>query len=195
MPPRATASQVLAAAILFEGGLGLIAVVVGRFLSRTPAAQIAWQWSGVGWGVVASLPLVAALLVLRHLPWQPLVRLNRTVDELIGPLFAECGWADSQWLRTAGRPGRRAILSRTSIQQAGSQWISPAVGLVVASVLFGLAHPITLTYALLAIACGFYWGACSWTDNLLVPIVTHALYDFMALAYLVPRGDRPGASD
>jgi len=65
---------------------------------------------------------------------------------------------------------------------------------LIASVLFGLFHPITPTYAALAAAIGLYlgwlWLACG---NLLTPIVTHALYDFLALAYLVKlRGEGRG---
>jgi membrane protease YdiL (CAAX protease family) len=60
-------------------------------------------------------------------------------------------------------------------------------------VLFGLLHPITPTYAVLAALMGAYLGGV-WlaSGNLLVPIVAHALYDFIALAYLLapPPGAR-----
>ena len=42
-------------------------------------------------------------------------------------------------------------------------------------------------YALLATAMGWCWGLFLVTGNLLAPIVTHALYDFLALLYLVRR--------
>ena len=47
-------------------------------------------------------------------------------------------------------------------------------------------HSVTLTYALLAACIGLYLGAI-WlaTGNLLVPITSHALYDFLAFVYLV----------
>jgi uncharacterized protein len=52
--------------------------------------------------------------------------------------------------------------------------------------LFGVAHWLTPTYAVLAGLVGAYLG---WTlaasDNLLVPIVAHGLYDLIALAVLV----------
>src|SRR6266567_3525912 len=50
--------------------------------------------------------------------------------------------------------------------------------LVLASVLFGVAHAITLTYALLAAAMGAWLGwLWLWCDNLLPAILAHALYD------------------
>jgi uncharacterized protein len=52
--------------------------------------------------------------------------------------------------------------------------------------LFGVAHWLTPTYAVLAGLVGAYLG---WTlaasGNLLVPIVAHGLYDLIALAVLV----------
>ena len=60
------------------------------------------------------------------------------------------------------------------------------VGLVAAAILFGLLHPLTPTYAVLAALIGLYLGWLRMaTGNLFVPITTHAIYDFLVLAYLV----------
>jgi membrane protease YdiL (CAAX protease family) len=60
------------------------------------------------------------------------------------------------------------------------------VGLVVASLLFALMHPMTATYAMVAGVISLYLGWI-WllTGNLLVPITAHAFYDFVVLIYLV----------
>lgn len=54
----------------------------------------------------------------------------------------------------------------------------------VSSVIFGLLHAVTPMYAFLATLASLYFG---WlyldTQNLLVPIVTHAVYDIGALLY------------
>jgi len=61
-------------------------------------------------------------------------------------------------------------------------------GWILASVLFGVVHSITPTYAVVAALVGAYLGwLWLWRDNLLAPIVTHAVYDFVALAYLTRR--------
>jgi membrane protease YdiL (CAAX protease family) len=61
-----------------------------------------------------------------------------------------------------------------------------AIGLTAAATIFGLLHSITPAYAFMAGGIGLYFGAI-WliTGNLLVPIASHALYDFVALIYLV----------
>jgi hypothetical protein len=75
------------------------------------------------------------------------------------------------------------------VVQVGLTRVLPAAGaLMVASAAFGLAHFVTRTYAVLAAIAGLYLGALYLLQgNLLVPIVAHALYDFVALMYLVRR--------
>jgi membrane protease YdiL (CAAX protease family) len=83
------------------------------------------------------------------------------------------------------------LLFRGFLQAAIADWTNPWIALAIASLLFGLAHFITPMYAVLATLLGAYlgglWLAC---DNLLAPIVTHALYDFLALVYLLRRPRR-----
>ncbi len=48
--------------------------------------------------------------------------------------------------------------------------------------MFGAAHLITWTYAIIAGFIGAYLGLLwIWSGNLLKPMVTHAVYDFAAL--------------
>jgi membrane protease YdiL (CAAX protease family) len=78
------------------------------------------------------------------------------------------------------------MLFRGVFQAVLSRWAGTAVGLALASALFGLLHAITFTYAVLAGLAGAYLGALwLWTDNLLVSILVHALYDFVLLVYLI----------
>jgi membrane protease YdiL (CAAX protease family) len=52
--------------------------------------------------------------------------------------------------------------------------------------LFGALHALTPTYAILATLAGAYLGSV-WliTGNLLVVIIAHGFYDFIALVYLL----------
>ena len=62
------------------------------------------------------------------------------------------------------------------------QWLS--IGL--ASLIFGVCHWINREYALAAGIVGIYLGAVFYySENLLAPITTHAIYDFIAMWYLV----------
>ena len=84
------------------------------------------------------------------------------------------------------------ILFRGVSQEAFTGWFNVWVGVLMASVLFGLMHSITFTYVLLATLMGAYLGCVwLWADhNLLVIVLTHALYDFLVLLWLL-RGPAP----
>jgi membrane protease YdiL (CAAX protease family) len=175
----------VAVAVIFEGGMGLLALVMGWLLSCPPADTIRWEPLGVGIGVAASLPLVAILVLITRFPAGPFARLHQVVTTEIVPIFDGCNILDFAMISLLAGVGEE-LLFRGVLQNALGQWLSPAVGLVLASLLFGLAHPITTAYAVLATLFGLYLGGLwLWTGNLLVPIAAHAVYDFLALVYLV----------
>jgi hypothetical protein len=67
--------------------------------------------------------------------------------------------------------------------------------LIVASIVFGCCHWLNSTYAVLGTLVGIYLGGLLiLTDHLLVPIVAHAVYDFVAIVYMVRR-PRRGTSE
>ncbi len=78
------------------------------------------------------------------------------------------------------------MLFRGLIQDVFSSSLPLWMAVALASLLFGMMHAVTPTYAVLAGLMGAYLG---WlylaTGNLLGPIVAHAVYDFVALVYLM----------
>ena len=128
---------------------------------------------GLGWGLAACVPLLGGMFALRGLKTGPLGRLNRVVDQLVVPLFANCTLFDFALISIVAGFSEE-LLFRGLIQAALANWLEPTAGLVIASLLFGLAHIITPTYAMLAALIGVYLGWV-WiaTGNLLAPIVAH----------------------
>jgi membrane protease YdiL (CAAX protease family) len=64
--------------------------------------------------------------------------------------------------------------------------IQEKLGIVIASIIFGLFHFVTPAYSVVATALGFYIGILfNSYQSLLVPIQVHFFYDFGALVYLV----------
>lgn len=84
------------------------------------------------------------------------------------------------------------LLFRGVLQTLLIRWTTLIVGLLAASLLFGLAHALSRIYFLLATLIGLYLGCLVIQCNDLVSVmVAHALYDFLALAYLSRhRGSR-----
>lgn len=187
--PSENSRNIVPMAVLVEGGLGLLAVVLGWVLRHPPGEMIRWTAADAAWGVLATLPLVAVLAVSIRIPWRPLRNLLKVVDELIVPLFRDCRLIELAAISALAGFGEEALF-RGVIQNAlagavgGSEGVF--VGLLLAAVIFGALHWITPAYAVLATLIGLYLGGLLIvTDNLLVPIVAHGLYDFLALVYLV----------
>jgi membrane protease YdiL (CAAX protease family) len=80
------------------------------------------------------------------------------------------------------------LLFRGAMQSIVGSWTTPVIGLVITSLLFGLAHALSKLYFLFAVAVGAFLGWMTWKYNdLVAPMVAHGVYDFLALAYLSRR--------
>ena len=87
------------------------------------------------------------------------------------------------------------ILFRAVIQGKLTHLLGPALSVPLASLLFGCVHWVNVEYVFMAAFMGAYLGGVWLTNgNLLTPIVTHALYDFLALVYFL-RLHRPRVGD
>jgi membrane protease YdiL (CAAX protease family) len=171
-----------------EGGLALLAVVLAWLLGIPLAEHLRGAVAGLAQGLLATLPLAVGLLLLDRWPLGGFRHLKELMRDSILPLFRECSLEALLLISMAAGVGEELLfrgVAQLGIEQAsGSTWLAVAV----ASVLFGLAHPITKTYALLAGLIGVYFGVLLvLTSNLLVPIVAHVAYDFIALVYLLRR--------
>ena len=177
----------LRSAILFEGGVVLVALALGWLLGEPPFGTVRFGWGPLLWGTLATLPPLVALSWLLLARNARVAGLVRTVEELIGPLFAGASSGALLLISILAGIGEESLF-RGVLQSALAGPIGPWAALLLVSALFGLVHFVTATYAVLAGLIGLYLG---WlflrTDNVLVPIVVHALYDFVALSLLVQR--------
>ena len=180
-------------AVAIEGGLGVVAVGLGWLIGYPPADAIP-QWGAAHFacGVLAAVPMLAGLAVLVRVPWRPFVELRRVIDELVVPLFKEVRLGGLAVIAGLAGLGEE-MLFRGVVQRALAGWIGGLagiwIGLAVTALLFGLGHAITKTYFAVAALMGLYLGGLLLaTNNLLVPITAHAVYDFLALVYLVRAG-------
>jgi membrane protease YdiL (CAAX protease family) len=127
--------------------------------------------------------LLGAMAMIRW-PVGPLARIKDFSEAVLREFFTSSTVLDLALISVAAGLGEE-MLFRGVLQPVFARWLGPALGLFLASVLFGLLHPITLTYVVLAALVGVYLGwLYELSGNLLVVIVTHALYDFVMLVYL-----------
>lgn len=76
------------------------------------------------------------------------------------------------------------LLFRGVLQYEVSMKFGNVVGISVSSIIFGLLHAVTPLYAILATMASVFFGFLyTWSGNLAVPIITHAVYDVGALLW------------
>jgi membrane protease YdiL (CAAX protease family) len=199
--PEPSPPDVYSMAVILEGGMAVAAGVIGWWVGIPPLETIARESRGwldhlaaIGWGAAAAFPLLVAMLVTERYPIGPLRGLRQTVDELVAPLFAPLAIYQLGVISLLAGIGEE-MLFRGLLQAGLAEWIEEPgsiwLALAGASVAFGLCHYLSTTYFLITALIGFYLGALFvWTDHLLAPIAAHAVYDFLALIYLMKR--RPG---
>jgi membrane protease YdiL (CAAX protease family) len=136
---------------------------------------------------LAALPLLLGLLWTLRTHRRSIQRLVELVQNQLGPLLTSRSAAELAVLAILAGVAEE-ILFRGVIQAELARRVPGLLALILTSVAFGLAHFLTLTYALLATVGGLYLGALFWLQgNLVIPIVAHAVYDFVALTQLVRR--------
>jgi CAAX protease family protein len=175
-------------AVLVEGGLGILAVLLAWPLAVElrqffPATAAELSRAALR-GAIATIPLLAAFWWLVHADWPTAHRLRDQVDELIQALFPGSSVLPLAFVAILAGVSEE-LLFRGVLQTFAGRWTTPIVGLLVASVIFGLLHAMSWLYFALATIVGAYLGWLFYYFNDLVgPMTAHALYDFVALLYL-----------
>ena len=172
-------------AVFFELSLAPFSLFLGWLMGHNPLEGFQWRVTDALWGAVAALPLILLFVSMLTWPIGPLVPVKQFCEQEVLPLFAKSYWSELALISLSAGVGEE-MLFRGVFQASFTQWWGLAWGLVLASMLFGLLHPISLPYVSIATILGFYHGVVwYWNGNLLTVIVTHTLYDFAALGFLI----------
>jgi uncharacterized protein len=172
-------------AVFFEAGLAPLSLVLGWLFVHPPLEHFVWKLDDALAGVLATVPLVLMFLAMLRWPIGPLARVKNFCDNEVVPLLNDCSWSEIALVSFSAGVGEE-MLFRGVIQTSIASSLGRTWGLVLASVLFGLFHPISLTYMIIASILGLYLGFVLIAgENLLTVMVVHALYDFAALGYLL----------
>jgi hypothetical protein len=188
MPKIASRSDGFAMAVMVEGGLALLAVMVA-WLFRVPLGDQVAAWGpplawAVARGMLVTLPMLAIFWWLMHWDRPTLRQLREQVQWLIGEMFPDASIGQFAFVALLAGVGEE-LLFRGVIQWLLIDWTTPVAGLVITSLLFGAAHALSKLYFLLATLIGvcFGWLVLHYND-LIAPMVAHSVYDFVALVYL-----------
>jgi hypothetical protein len=199
-PAEQSPDEVFLTAVLFEVALGGLALFLGWALGPSaralvPALDPAQLWPiarGLLLGCAAGIPVLVVIELIRRIPWEPIQELERLTDDGMVKSLLQLRPTELIVISICAGIGEellfRGWLMYWLAEGAGSfpATAPPSVALwaalIVSSVAFGLFHPITRLYVVLASLMGLYFGALVIaTGNLLVPIAAHATYDAVQL--------------
>lgn len=195
-PIKQDPQSFLLLSVVLELGLGVIALVLGGIFGPdprhvVPPVEEGWQVaSGVGWGLLAALPMLAAIQLLERLPIEPIRRLQKETEDRLIALMSSFTLAELGLISLCAGVGEEMLFRgwlMMSLAGPTAEWQMPTLVLavVVSSIAFGLAHPITPAYVVVTGVLGVYLAMLLvWTQNLLVPITAHAFYDFVQLVFI-----------
>ncbi len=146
---------------------------------------------GVLVGTLAGLLMSGWFFISWNSDFQPFKRIQDFVQEQLAPTLSCCQPWELIALAAFAGIGEE-VLFRGVLQ--------PRIGLLLATVLFGLVHSITPTYVIVASLLGGALGVLQlYGGNLWAPIIAHALYDYIGFQVIIrefraemqrPRADR-----
>jgi uncharacterized protein len=174
-------------ACYFEASLILVAIVLGWFSGINPLETLHFSEVAVVYGIIGTAPLFIMFLILERVQIQSVVKIRQLLLDTLGPGLHRYHWADLFILAAIAGISEELVFRGVIQPWMESSWgISNAI--IVSNLVFGLAHALTPLYAVLATLVGIYLGVSmdySGERNLLVPVLIHGLYDFLAFIALM----------
>jgi hypothetical protein len=174
-------------ACFFEASLVLVAVFLGWVAGIDPFESIYFSETAIAYGVIGTVPLFLMFLALEKMQGESVTTIRKLLLNTLGPGLHRYHWTDL-FLLAAIAGVAEELLFRGVIQP----WIEAswgiAAGLIVSNIVFGLVHAVTPLYAVLAALVGIYLGLSldyGGERNLLIPIIIHGFYDFLAFVALM----------
>ena len=164
---------------LVEGIVLMAALIIARYyeLKLLPLTQNVFRDIVIGtFGAIFPLAMFMLLLSEKTNKIPLMGALKRTIINDIRVIFSESKLPDLCFISVCAGLAEE-LLFRGVIQVK--------LGIVGASIIFGLLHFITPAYFVIATIMGFYLGILfQYYDSLLIPIQLHFVYDLGALIYL-----------
>lgn len=174
-------------ALAFEGALGLLAIAICAASGLELRQSLYLDWASFLWGIFGTFPLLAVFAVLQRAPIKSVKTIQRFLLDTLAPHLSALRFGELMLVAMAAGVGEE-LLFRGAMQLGIEQFSNFKAALLVSNVAFALAHAVTPIYALLAGLTGVYLGLSinfGGSQNLLIPILIHTLYDFFAFLAVV----------
>ena len=174
-------------ACVFEASLVLVAVFLGWVSDIDPFKNIYFSESAIAYGVIGTAPLFLMFLALEKMQGESVVNIRKLLLNTLGPGLHRYHWTDLFVLASIAGVSEELLFRGVIQPWIESSWGIMA-GLIGSNIVFGLVHAVTPLYAVLAAMVGIYLGLSldyGGDRNLLIPIIIHGFYDFLAFVALM----------
>lgn len=166
---------------MLEGILLATAFLLGWLMDYSPTQDLYWDLTDFGLGLLATGPLMLLLLAMFILPGSGIQNIREFLRDTLGPLLARCRVVDLFFLALLA-----GLCEEVLFRGFLFGWIwqyNRTFAVLICNLIFGMAHCVTPLYGFLAAMAGLYLTALLAIDpspNLLIPVTTHTVYDFIA---------------
>jgi membrane protease YdiL (CAAX protease family) len=174
-------------ACYFEASLILVALFLGWVADIDPFENIYFSETALVWGVIGTMPLFLMFLALEKMQGESVVKIRKLLLNTLGPGLHRYHWTDL-FILAAIAGVSEEFLFRGVIQPWMETSWGITAGLIASNIVFGMVHAVTPLYAVLAGLVGIYLGLSldyGGDRNLLIPIIIHGFYDFLAFVALM----------
>ena len=190
-PNPETSRQFFILGCVVEGGLFLLGAGLSWLFGQGLLSNMHWAWRDSLVGLAAAVPPLSVFWWTLRSKWRFCRDIRHFLDDSILPIIRP--WQVSQFFLICALAGLgEEFFFRAAVQGGLTQLVGPTAALILAGLIFGACHSMTWGYIALTSLMGVYLGALwSWTGNLLGPVITHAVYDFAAMLYLLRLRKKP----
>jgi len=171
---------------LFSIGFIVIAFGVGWGLGVSPLKDLNWNWNDLLIGTLAALPMFVFFLLAVKLRIPALQKIQQFLLDELGPRIAGGSILELFILSIFIGLGEE-MLFRGVLQSWSTQY-GIIFAIIFTNLIFGILHSITRLYVIIATLMGVYLSLLLilfTPQNLLIPITTHTVYDFLCFLMIM----------
>lgn len=177
--------------VYVEGGLALLAFVIGYFIQFSPVRTLKWSFRDVFLGLAATFPMLLLYVFLDRLHVAAFRKIRRLVQFFVETFFRKCSTFQIILICALAGIGEE-LFFRGILHDAVAHGIGGiqgvVIGVLISAFFFGIAHMVTPTYGIIAFFISIYFSLLLiFSDNILIPIIAHGVYDYCVIHYILER--------
>ena len=173
--------------LVTEGGLYFLGLMLMNSAQLELRSVFNVSWKAILYAILLTLPMFVTLFLIERTNIKSIVDLKKEMDEKVLPIFSGTNLFDLAFIAFFAGVGEE-LFFRGWMQVVLADRFGLVVGIFITSLVFGFLHYLSSAYAVYAFITSIYLGIIyHLTGNVFIVMAIHAVYDFVALVYLVRK--------